>query len=125
MMNRPIAASSSASDRRAWPARSGVPRGAYPGKVGRHIWLMVSKNRSIFPRPRGLPCRENTRRIFKSMATCSRWREVKSRAVVGVEGVRDAADVPAGFALAPDRLAQGQGRLQRRGGVEVDRVPGD
>src|SRR5260370_868858 len=27
------------------------------------------------------------------------------RAVVRIEGVRDAADVPAGFALAPDRLA--------------------
>ena len=49
----PIAASSSARVSRACPARSGVPRGAYPGSDGRHIWLMVPKILSTLPRPRG------------------------------------------------------------------------
>jgi hypothetical protein len=46
-------------------------------------------------------------------------------AVVGVEHARDAADVPARLGLAPDRLPQRQGGLQRRRRAEVDRIPGN
>src|SRR5450631_2177165 len=42
-----------------------------------------------------------------------------------LEGGRDAADVPARLALAPDRLPQRQSGLDRRRSAEVDRVPGD
>jgi hypothetical protein len=45
--------------------------------------------------------------------------------VVDVERARDAAHVPAGPGLAPDRLAERQRGRQRRRGAEVDRVPGD
>ena len=43
-------------------------------------------------------------------------------AVVGIEDPGDAADLPARSALAPDRLAQGQGRLDRRGAAEEQRI---
>jgi len=36
------------------------------------------KNRSILPRPWGLPGVENTRRVLRSTATCSMCFEVKS-----------------------------------------------
>jgi hypothetical protein len=39
---------------------------------------IVEKNRSIRPRPLAIPGVENTSRIFKSAATCSRCCEVKS-----------------------------------------------
>jgi hypothetical protein len=39
---------------------------------------MVSKNCSIFPRPRGRTTPELIRWIFGSAVTCSRWREVNS-----------------------------------------------
>ena len=45
--------------------------------------------------------------------------------MVDVERVGDAAHVPAGPGLAPDRLAERQRGGQRRRGAEVDRVPGD
>ena len=45
--------------------------------------------------------------------------------MVDVERARDAAHVPAGPGLAPDRLPERQRGSQRRRGAEVDRVPGD
>ena len=47
------------------------------------------------------------------------------RAVVDVERAGDAAHVPAGPGLAPDRLPERQRGGQRRRGAQVDRVPGD
>jgi hypothetical protein len=57
------------------PVADDVPGGVPPA---RHIVLTVSNIRSIFPRPRGWPWRENTSRIFRSAATASMCAEVKS-----------------------------------------------
>jgi len=52
-------------------------------------------------------------------------RRGEVRAVVDVERIRDAAHVPAGPGLAPDRLPERQRGGQRRRGAQVDRVTGD
>jgi hypothetical protein len=68
---------------------------------------------------------ELTRRIPRSAEIGGHLLEVPGREVapvVGIEDPGDAADLPAGSALAPDRLVQGQGRLDRRGAAEEQRV---
>lgn len=46
------------------------------------------------------------------------------RSVVGIGQLRDAADRPRRAVLTPDRLPQGERRLQRRRRIEVDGVAG-
>jgi hypothetical protein len=46
-------------------------------------------------------------------------------AMIGVEHLGDAADMPAGLGLAPDRLAKRQGRLNGRRGGEKEQIAGD
>ncbi len=46
-------------------------------------------------------------------------------AVVGIENLRDAADVPMGMRFAPDPLAESKGSSQRRWRIEADVVAGD
>ena len=90
----------------------------------RKSWLTVSKKRSIRPRPRGWPAVEKTRRIVQVGGDLLEVAGGEVGAVVGVEDGGDAADVPVGIGLAPDRLAQGQRRLQRRGRREAQAVAG-
>jgi hypothetical protein len=46
-------------------------------------------------------------------------------AVIGIQDRRNAADGPARFALAPDGLRQRQRCLERRRGVEREKIPSD
>ncbi len=46
-------------------------------------------------------------------------------AVVGVEDLGNATDLPAGITLAPDRIPQGQGGLERAGRFQTETVARD
>src|SRR5947208_6997062 len=100
-----------------------MPAGVYPGRAHKSIWLTVRKKRSILPRPRGMPGSENTSDIFEVRTDLLQMRRGKIAPVIAVESRRNTDDLPMGYGLTPNGLAQGQSRLDGRRRLQGDSEP--
>src|SRR6266540_4933963 len=103
-MNAPIAASSSARLSRAWPARSLVPRGGVT-RQARQAHLVDRVHVPFDLSPAAWSAWQGKHQPHTQVGgDLLHMLGDEIGSVVGVEHARDAADVPAGLGLAPDRL---------------------
>ena len=77
------------------------------------VWLTVWKKRSIFPRPRETPTFENIKLIFKSIATCSMWFEVKPLPFTSNHMEQVAIDLKINLMFSKVGVSRGRGKIER------------